>query len=99
VVSALKSSDDVRLERHASSRPSHRRERRNWSSSSITTTSPARPPLANLVLGSELEGHCHPGSHDPGDASGQLFPFGCLGNHAFAWGERAMEFFLAHPRE
>jgi dienelactone hydrolase len=45
-----------------------------------------------------LEGHCYPGSTDPGDEPGQLFPFGCAPPNSFNWGEAALEFFLAHPR-
>ncbi|MBM4396941.1 MAG: alpha/beta hydrolase fold domain-containing protein [Deltaproteobacteria bacterium] len=44
-----------------------------------------------------LKGHCYPGSTDPGDAPGQLFPFRCDDAAAFAWGEIAMRFFLDHP--
>jgi polyhydroxybutyrate depolymerase len=44
-----------------------------------------------------LGGHCYPGSSDPGNAQGQMMPFGCTGTTAFAWGEEAMAFFLAHP--
>lgn len=45
-----------------------------------------------------LGGHCYPGSTDPGDAPGQLFPFGCVEPNAFVWGEVAMQFFRDHPR-
>lgn len=46
-----------------------------------------------------LGGHCFPGGADPGDAPGQLFPFHCEGAAAFHWGEAAMAFFVAHPKE
>jgi polyhydroxybutyrate depolymerase len=45
-----------------------------------------------------LGGHCYPGSTDPGGATGQLFPFACVGPNAFTWGDEAMKFFLAHPK-
>lgn len=45
-----------------------------------------------------LGGHCYPGSADPGNAKGQLFPFGCVGPDAFTWGDEVMKFFLAHPK-
>jgi hypothetical protein len=45
-----------------------------------------------------LGGHCYPGSDDPGDAPGQLFPFKCEDESAFVWGEVAIDFFDAHPR-
>jgi len=44
-----------------------------------------------------LQGHCYPGSTDPGGAPGQLFSFRCDEDTAFAWGEIAMGFFLDHP--
>ncbi|MBM4372406.1 MAG: hypothetical protein FJ098_12175 [Deltaproteobacteria bacterium] len=44
-----------------------------------------------------LQGHCYPGSDDPGDEPGQLFSFACTGVSAFVWGEAVMGFFLAHP--
>lgn len=45
-----------------------------------------------------IRGHCYPGSTDPGDAPGQLFPFGCEGENGFVWGEVAMQFFIDHPK-
>jgi hypothetical protein len=45
-----------------------------------------------------IRGHCYPGSTDPGDAPGQLFPFGCEGRNGFVWGEIAMQFFIDHPK-
>ena len=45
-----------------------------------------------------LGGHCYPGSQDlDGGEPGQLFGFGCKAPNAFAWGEAAVKFFLAHP--
>jgi len=48
----------------------------------------------NFVLG----GHCYPGSDDAGDEPGQLFSFACEGQTAFHWGQVAMNFFKAHPK-
>ncbi len=46
-----------------------------------------------------LGGHCYPGSLDQkGGKSGQLFAFGCVDQAAFAWGQAAMAFFIAHPK-
>jgi len=45
-----------------------------------------------------LQGHCYPGSTDPGGQPGQLFPFGCVAPNAFTWGDEVMKFFLAHPK-
>jgi len=58
----------------------------------------APTPLAELVLGSNIDGHCYPGSTDDGKASGQLFSFACLGENAFVWGERVIGFFRDHPK-
>ena len=44
-----------------------------------------------------IQGHCYPGSTDPGGVPGQLFSFKCDQTAAFNWGEAAMQFFLAHP--
>lgn len=49
----------------------------------------------NPVLG----GHCYPGSTDEGGETGQLFSFACNAPTEFHWGEVAMEFFKAHPRD
>jgi poly(3-hydroxybutyrate) depolymerase len=57
--------------------------------------SSAEPPTP---LVPRLLGHCFPGSDDPGDEPGQLFPFGCDPPNAVHWGEAAMDFFIAHPR-
>jgi poly(3-hydroxybutyrate) depolymerase len=43
-----------------------------------------------------LEGHCYPGSTDPGDAPGQLFSFACTPPDGFTWGDEVMQFFMAH---
>ena len=43
-----------------------------------------------------LVGHCYPGSTDPGNQPGQLFPFGCVPPNAFTWGVEAVKFFMAH---
>ena len=44
-----------------------------------------------------LGGHCYPGSADPGGEPGQFFSFKCDQTAAFVWGEKVMEFFIAHP--
>jgi pimeloyl-ACP methyl ester carboxylesterase len=51
-----------------------------------------------LVSASKLQGHCFPGSTDPGSQPGQLFPFRCEQPAAFTWGTEVVSFFLAHPR-
>jgi poly(3-hydroxybutyrate) depolymerase len=50
-----------------------------------------------FVSASKLEGHCFPGSNDPGGQPGQLFPFGCDQSASFVWGTEVVEFFVAHP--
>jgi len=45
-----------------------------------------------------IRSHCFPGASDPGGEQGQLFPFHCEGDNAFVWGEAAMQFFIAHPK-
>lgn len=51
-----------------------------------------------FVSASKLQGHCFPGSTDPGDQPGQLFSFACQQTASFVWGEEVVEFFVAHPR-
>jgi len=51
-----------------------------------------------FVSASKLQGHCFPGSTDPGDQPGQLFSFACQQAASFVWGEEVVEFFVAHPR-
>jgi hypothetical protein len=51
-----------------------------------------------FVSASELQGHCFPGSNDPGNQPGQLFSFRCQQPAAFVWGAEIVEFFVAHPR-
>jgi poly(3-hydroxybutyrate) depolymerase len=51
-----------------------------------------------VAEGTLIEGHCFPGSDDPGDAPGQLFSFACSGDNAFHWGEAIIDFFEANPR-
>ena len=51
-----------------------------------------------FVSASELQGHCFPGSTDPGNQPGQLFPFRCQQPAAFTWGSEVVQFFVAHPR-
>lgn len=51
-----------------------------------------------LVSASVLQGHCFPGSTDPGNQPGQLFSFRCEQAAGFVWGAEVVEFFLAHPR-
>lgn len=45
-----------------------------------------------------LQGHCYPGSEDPGNAPDQIASFACDPPNAFVYGEVVMDFFLAHPR-
>ncbi len=45
-----------------------------------------------------IDGHCFPGSDDPGGLQGQACSFKCLPPNAFTWGEEVMQFFIAHPR-
>lgn len=45
-----------------------------------------------------IDGHCFPGSDDPGTEPGQACSFACLPTNAFNWGEQTMQFFLDHPR-
>lgn len=45
-----------------------------------------------------IDGHCFPGSDDPGGLAGQACSFACLPPNAFDWGEEIIEFFEAHPR-
>ena len=58
-------------------------------------TSTAQVPF---VSASELQGHCFPGSNDPGNQPGQLFSFRCEQPAAFTWGDEVVKFFLAHER-
>lgn len=51
-----------------------------------------------LVSASVLQGHCFPGSTDPGNQPGQLFSFRCEQPAGFVWGAEIVAFFLAHPR-
>jgi len=51
-----------------------------------------------FIGASKLQGHCFPGSTDPGTEPGQLFSFRCEQPAAFVWGEEVVEFFVAHPR-
>jgi polyhydroxybutyrate depolymerase len=44
-----------------------------------------------------INGHCFPGSTDAGGEPGQAAPFGCDPPNAFVWGQKVVEFFLAHP--
>jgi pimeloyl-ACP methyl ester carboxylesterase len=59
--------------------------------------STAQIPFLDLT---ELQGHCFPGSTDPGGAPGQLFSFKCEQPTppSFVWGEEVVEFFVAHPK-
>ena len=58
-------------------------------------TSSAQVPF---VSASELQGHCFPGSTDPGNQPGQLFSFRCQQPASFVWGTEIVAFFVAHPR-
>ena len=51
-----------------------------------------------FVSASELQGHCFPGSTDPGTQPGQLFSFKCQQPASFVWGAEVVDFFVAHPR-
>jgi predicted esterase len=55
-------------------------------------------PLLDLT---RLQGHCFPGSMDPGGMPGQLFSFKCENPQPmdFTWGEEVVDFFVAHPRQ
>lgn len=44
-----------------------------------------------------IQGHCYPGSTDPGGQPGQVFSFKCNQSSPFKWGEAVMKFFLDHP--
>ena len=46
-----------------------------------------------------IKGHCYPGSVDDELEPGQPFGFGCVPPNAFHWGEEAMKFFIAHPKQ
>lgn len=46
-----------------------------------------------------INGHCFPGSTDPGGLPGQACKFGCLPPNAFVWGEEVMKFFRDHPKK
>lgn len=77
--------------------------RTRWSDASGTVleflahdySSSAQVPLVSL---SKLQGHCYPGSTDPGNQPGQLFSFKCEQPASFVWGTEVVEFFVAHPR-
>jgi poly(3-hydroxybutyrate) depolymerase len=58
-------------------------------------TSSAQVPLISRT---RLDGHCVPGSTDPGGQPGQLFPFKCEQPASFTWGTEIVAFFVAHPR-
>ena len=51
-----------------------------------------------LVASTKLEGHCYPGSTDPGGQPGQLFSFKCDQTASFTWGAEVLAFFQAHPK-
>ncbi len=51
-----------------------------------------------FVSASTLQGHCFPGSTDPGGQPGQLFSFKCQQPASFVWGAEVVNFFVAHPR-
>ncbi len=82
------------------SSPTHTRTR--WSGSGTVVellahdySSSAQVPF---VSASVLQGHCFPGSNDPGTQPGQLFSFKCEQPAAFVWGNEVVDFFVAHPR-
>src|SRR6185436_4201176 len=76
--------------------------RTRWSSADAVLEFLAHDYSSNaqvpFVSASELQGHCFPGSNDPGNQPGQLFPFRCQQPAAFTWGTEVVEFFVAHPR-
>jgi polyhydroxybutyrate depolymerase len=83
------------------SSPTYTRSR--WSDSAGTVvellahdySSSAQVPF---VSASVLQGHCFPGSNDPGNQPGQLFSFRCQQPASFTWGTEVVDFFVAHPR-
>jgi pimeloyl-ACP methyl ester carboxylesterase len=80
--------------------PMHSRTR--WSGGGAVVELLAHDYTSNeqvpFVSASELQGHCFPGSSDPGGKPGQLFSFKCEQPAAFIWGVEVVEFFVAHPR-
>jgi poly(3-hydroxybutyrate) depolymerase len=80
--------------------PSHTRTR--WSGGGVVVEHLAHDYASNeqvpFVSLSELQGHCFPGSNDPGGKPGQLFSFKCEQPAAFTWGVEVVSFFVAHPR-
>jgi polyhydroxybutyrate depolymerase len=50
------------------------------------------------ISSTRLDGHCYPGSTDPGGAPGQLFSFKCDQTASFTWGAEVVAFFVAHPK-
>ncbi|HEX7704613.1 MAG TPA: hypothetical protein VF403_27925 [Kofleriaceae bacterium] len=76
--------------------------RTRWSDGSGTVleflahdySSTAQVPFVSL---SQLQGHCFPGSTDPGTQPGQLFSFKCEQPASFVWGSEVVDFFRAHP--
>jgi len=49
--------------------------------------------------GGLINGHCYPGSTDPGGLPNQLMSFACTPPNAFVYGDEVMSFFIAHPRD
>lgn len=52
----------------------------------------------DFTAGGLINGHCYPGSTDPGGLPNQFFSFACTPPNAFVYGTEVMDFFLAHPR-
>ena len=48
--------------------------------------------------GGVINGHCYPGSTDPGGLPNQFFSFACTPPNGFVYGPEVMDFFLAHPQ-
>ena len=100
-VDAIASAWGLTADGVVASSPTYRRSR--WSDAAGTVvellahdySSSAQVPF---VPASELEGHCYPGSSDPGDQPGQLFSFRCEQPASFVWGVEVVQFFVAHPR-
>lgn len=52
----------------------------------------------DYTAGGIIDGHCYPGSTDPGGLPNQLFSFACTPPNGFVYGDEVMAFFLAHPK-
>lgn len=52
----------------------------------------------DYTAGGLINGHCYPGSTDPGGLPDQFVSFACTPPNGFVYGQEVMDFFLAHPR-